>query len=177
MLIAGFVSGERMRTTQWISFFIALAGFVYLLSPGLTAPDLFGSFLMAIAGVAWAFYTLAGKGSTAPIAMTRGNFVRAVAFALVVSLFTSLFALSKIQYEPNGILIAIVSGAFTSGLAYSLWYLVLPKLSTTQAAILQLLVPLLATLGGVLFINEAFTLRIAISSALILGGVVFSARK
>jgi len=176
MLVAGFVSGERMGATQWISFFIAVAGFVYLLSPGISAPDLLGALLMTVAGVAWGFYTLAGKGSKAPISMTKGNFVRAVPLALVASLLMSLFALSKIQYEPTGILIALTSGAITSGLAYALWYLVLPKLATTQAAILQLLVPLLATLGGVLFINEAFTLRIAISSALILGGVLFSAK-
>jgi len=170
MLITGFIRSERMGRGQWICFLVALIGLVYLFSPGLTAPDLSGSLLMAASGVAWGFYTLAGKGSTAPIEMTAGNFIKATPLALLASLIT----LSKIEVEAHGIILAVISGALTSGLAYSLWYKVLPTLTTTQAAILQLLVPLLATLGGIIFIRETFTLRIAIAGILILGGVIFS---
>jgi len=173
MLLTAFYKGERMRKKQWIGFSIALAGFLYLLSPGLSAPNLTGSLLMITAGIAWAFYTIAGRGNTNPIAMTKGNFLKASPIALIVS----LAAISTVNYEPEGIFLAFTSGALTSGLAYSLWYMVLPKLSTNQAAILQLLVPPIATLGGILFIHEPFTLRIAISSISILGGVLISVKK
>lgn len=172
MLLAGFIKGERLSRLQWLSFGIAVTGFVYLLSPGISVPDLTGALLMGIAGGAWAYYTIMGKESQEPVLMTRENFLRACPMAIVVS----LASLKLVSWTPQGLVVATLSGAITSGLAYTLWYLVLPKLKTSQAAILQLLVPLLATLGGVLFIGETFTARVAISTVFILGGVLLSVK-
>jgi len=174
MLVVGFFKGDRMKATQWLGFIIACAGLIYLLSPGISAPDMKGAILMTISGIAWAFYTIAGKGNHNPIRMTADNFTKASPLTLIAILATALIAFSKINLTFTGISLAIISGTVTSAFAYSLWYKVLPTLSTTQAAILQLLVPLLASLGGALFIHEPFTLRTAIASTLILGGVIFS---
>lgn len=170
MLLAAHRQGERMHRSQWTAFAVAIAGIVYLVSPGVSAPDPLGALLMLLSGVAWGVYSIAGKGISSPILVSSGNFLKAAPFALA----SSVYAFAYVDLSAPGVLLALLSGSVTSGLGYVLWYTTLPKLATTQAAIAQLLVPLLATLGGIVFINERLTLRLAIASALVIGGVAWS---
>jgi len=143
---------------------------VYLLSPGIAAPNWQSALVMILSGIAWGLYTLAGKIVTAPIAMTTGNFIRAAIITIPAS-GIALLASSNFHFSTIGLGLALTSGIITSALGYVIWYKVLPSLSTTQSAVLQLLVPLLASLGGVIFLSESFTHRLAFSSLLILGGI------
>ena len=145
MLIAAFRSGERMWLTQWVGFGVAVVGLVYLVSPGISAPNPIGAVLMAISGIAWGLYSIAGRGVSTPIAMTSGNFLWAASMTFVAS----ALAFSQVHLEASGVILALVSGVLTSGFGYVLWYKTLPLISTTQASIVQLLVPVLAALGGV----------------------------
>lgn len=167
MMTAALRSGERLGARQWIGFATAVGGLVFLMLPGISAPDPLGALLMCASGVAWGVYSIEGRGVSAPVAMTAGNFLRTVPMALVAS----ALAISRIHLEPSGILLAVVSGVITSGLGYVLWYKTLPRLSTTQASIVQLVVPVLAALGGVAFLSERVSLRLVTASALVLGGV------
>ena len=170
MIGAGLKSGERPHPAQWLGLAMALGGLVYLVSPGITAPDPLGALLMAISGIAWGIYSLRGRGESAPISSTAANFVRAA----VVTLIASVIAFSRVHAESKGVLLAVVSGTVTSGLGYVLWYRVLRSLTTTQASIVQLLVPIIAAFGGVVFLAEQVSLRLAIASAVILGGVAIA---
>jgi drug/metabolite transporter (DMT)-like permease len=71
----------------------------------------------------------------------------------------------------DGVAWAVLSGAVTSGLGYAVWYRVLPSLSASRAGIVQLLVPPLAALGGIIWLSEPLTWRFALASALILSGI------
>jgi len=164
--------GERLQVVQWLGFGLAIAGLVGLLLPGLTAPPLIGSTLMLASGVAWGVYSLRGKGAGDPTRVTAGNFMRAVPIALLLSLLT----LGQMQWDATGVLYAVISGGITSGLGYSLWYMVLPHLRSTTAASLQLSVPVIASLGGVLFVGEALTLRLVLAAIAILGGIALVIR-
>lgn len=164
--------GERLQVVQWLGFGLAIAGLVGLLLPGLTAPPLVGSVLMLASGVAWGVYSLRGKGAGDPTRVTAGNFMRAVPIALLLSLLT----LGQMQWDATGVLYAVISGGITSGLGYSLWYRVLPHLRSTTAASLQLSVPVIASLGGVLFVGEALTLRLVLAAIAILGGIALVIR-
>jgi drug/metabolite transporter (DMT)-like permease len=167
MLLAGYAKGERLSTIQISGCAIAVAGLVVLVFPGLSAPEPLNGLLMALAGIGWGAYSLFGKGSKNPLADTAGNFVRAFPYCLFL-----LFAFSgALHASAYGILLAVVSGAVTSGLGYALWYQVLPNLSVSRASIVQLSVPMIATLGGVVLLGEEFTLRVAASSVLILAGI------
>ncbi|HEY6094244.1 MAG TPA: DMT family transporter [Gallionellaceae bacterium] len=146
---------------------LALGGLVGLLLPGLTAPPLFASLLMLAAGVAWGVYSLRGKGAGNPTRITAGNFMRAVPIALVLSALT----LQHVSLDKMGILYAVLSGALTSGIGYAIWYAVLPALKATHAATVQLSVPVIVALGGVLFLHEPLTLRALLASIAILGGI------
>ena len=159
--------GERLQPLQLAGLLLALAGLVGLLLPGLSAPPLFGSLLMLMAGVAWGVYSLRGKGAGDPTAATAGNFLLAVPFALALSALMS----RGISFDGPGIAYAVTSGALTSGLGYALWYRVVPQLRASNAAIIQLSVPLLAVVAGALLLDEAITLRMVLAGLAILGGI------
>jgi drug/metabolite transporter (DMT)-like permease len=167
MLGAGLRAGEMFGPVAWSGFVLAVAGLVYLVSPGVTAPPPLGAALMAIAGVAWGVYSLRGRGVADPLAATARNFVRAAPLALVLSLALA----SQAHANPAGIALAMASGAVTSGIGYVIWYAALPGLSAMRAATVQLSVPLIAAFGGVLFLSEAITPRLAFASVAILGGI------
>lgn len=159
--------GERLRGRQALGFLMAVAGLVGLLLPGLSAPPLQGALLMIAAGVAWAVYTLRAKGSGDPLSVTAGNFMRAVLPAAGVALALLPWA----SLEPAGVAYAVASGALASGVGYAVWYSALPALKVTSAATVQLSVPVIAAVGGIVFLDEPVSLRLLVASAVILGGI------
>jgi len=173
MISYGVWKGERLHGQQLVGMVFAFGGLVGLLLPGLTAPPLAGSMLMLGAGVAWGIYSLRGKGSGDPTRVTAGNFLRAVPFAAALSLVTS----NGVTLDNAGVGYAVASGALASGLGYAIWYSVLPALKATNAATVQLSVPVIAALGGILFLGEAITLRLVLASIAILGGIALVIRR
>lgn len=170
MICAALIKGERPKILEWCGLTFAAGGLIYLVFPGLSAPPIASSFLMMIAGISWAFYTLRGKGSQNPLFETTGNFVRAVPLIVVVW----LFFLSQIHLSPKGILLAAASGAIASGVGYSIWYAALAFHTATRAAILQLSVPALAGIGGVILLSEIVSTRLWSATLVILGGIALA---
>lgn len=173
MIGYGIWKGERLQGWHLAGLILALSGLVGLMLPGLTAPPLWGSVLMLLAGVAWGVYSLRGRGAGNPVRVSAGNFLRAVPIALVLS----GVAWSQFNPDPSGIAYAIASGAIASGIGYAIWYSVLPALKATHAATVQLSVPVIAALGGILFLGEAVSLRLVLASIAILGGIALVIRK
>jgi drug/metabolite transporter (DMT)-like permease len=167
MIAFGLWRGERLKRLQWAGLLAACVGLVEMLLPGLAAPPLGASLLMVSAGVAWGAYSLRGRGRGDPTATTAGNFWRASLLAVALSLLVR----ESMHVDGNGALVALASGALASGLGYSIWYTALRSLSPSTAASIQLTVPALAALGAVLFLGESVTLRLFLTSLVILGGV------
>lgn len=167
MIVGGIHAGERLNLVQWLGLLLALGGTVYLVSPGLTAPPLLGSILMVLAGLAWGVYSLRGRGSDDPIAATTDNFIKAVPIALGMS----LIQIGGVTWTNQGVLLAILSGSITSGIGYVLWYAALRGLTATRAGVVQLAVPVIAAIGGVVFLSEVIATRLVIASLAVLGGV------
>jgi drug/metabolite transporter (DMT)-like permease len=170
MMSAGLASGERLDILQWGGLVLAVVGLVYLVRPGLAAPPPDAAALMAIAGCAWGAYSLRGREASRPLANTAGNFLRSVPLAILVS----AIALSRIHASRSGVLLAIASGALASGLGYVVWYAALRSLTATRAAIVQLAVPVLAAVGGVLFLGERISARLVIAAVTIFGGILLA---
>ncbi|BAL23537.1 DMT family transporter [Azoarcus sp. KH32C] len=167
MILTGLVRGERLHMRQTAGLALAFGGLIYLLLPGLSAPPLGGASLMIGAGVAWGVYSLRGRGIRDPLAATGGNFLRTVPMALALGIFAS----GTVTVDGTGALYAVLSGALASGAGYAIWYSALAGLTATSAATVQLSVPVIAAIGGVLMLGEAPTVRLVVSSAAILGGV------
>lgn len=172
MISYGIWAGERFLKWQVFGLLLAFAGIVGLLLPGLSAPPLFASLLMLVAGVAWGIYSLRGKTAGDATQVTAGNFLRAVPFAVLLS----VIMLPGSTVDSAGLAYALASGALTSGLGYAIWYAVLPKLKATNAATVQLSVPVIAAFGGIVFLSEPITLRLALASIAILGGIALIIR-
>lgn len=167
MILTGLWRGERFNAQQTAGLVIALAGVAAILSPKLDAPPLASALLMLTSGVAWGVYSLRGRGVADPTGDTAGNFLRATLLSLLLS---ALF-LARQHLDGQGVLYAVLSGAITSGLGYAIWYAVLPKLTRTRAAAVQLSVPVLASLAGALFVREPITLGLMLTSTAVLGGI------
>lgn len=163
----GLHSGERLLARQWLGVALASAGLVGLVLPGISAPSPLGSALMLGAGVGWGIYSLRGRGGGDPTRTNAGNFIRAVPFALLASVACA----SQLRLDGRGVIYAVASGALTSGVGYSIWYTALKGLKATQAATIQLSVPVIAALGGVLFLDEHVGVRLVLAAAAILGGI------
>ncbi len=164
------LKGDRPSILEWLGLAVAIAGFIYLVSPGLIAPHPLGTLLMVGSGLCWAAYTLLGRGSQSPLTDTAGNFVRCLPIAIVLI----IAALLTQPMNPLALAYAVASGAIASGLGYAIWYAAPPSLTRTRAAIVQLTVPAIAATGGVLLIDEPLTQRLVIASIAILGGVAFA---
>jgi drug/metabolite transporter (DMT)-like permease len=167
MIAAAIIRDERPGVLELLGIVVAFAGLVYLVLPGLSSPPLLNSLLMAAAGAAWGFYTLRGKGSSDPLAETTGNFVRSIPMVLIAA----LPFLSGLHLSYRGTVLATLSGALASGVGYSVWYAALKYHTATRAAVLQLAVPVIAAIGGILILSESASFRLAVASALILGGI------
>lgn len=160
-------SGEAFPPLAWFGLAVAVAGLVYLLLPGVTAPDPMGALMMAVAGISWGMYSLLGRSASDATRATAWNFV----LALPLGLATSAVFAGDIAVTTNGIVLAAVSGALTSGLGYVAWYAALRHLATSDAATIQLSVPVIAAAGGVLLLSEPLSTRLVVSSAATIGGI------
>jgi len=173
MVFWGYRRGDRLGPGQCAGLVLALGGLALLLAPGLTAPPLAGSILMLGAGVAWGVYSLRGMGSADPAGATADNFLRAAPMALLLC----LASLGRLRLDPIGCGYALVAGAVASGLGYVLWYRAMRGLRAATAASVQLSVPVLTALAGVAVLGEPLSLRLALASAAILGGIALVLRR
>ncbi|TBR12568.1 MAG: DMT family transporter [Rugosibacter sp.] len=167
MILAGLWAGEQLSARQASGLLLALAGLVTIMLPGLSAPPLGGALLMLSAGIAWGIYSLRGRGVADPAGATAGNFLRAAPLSVLLS----AALLAQQQLDGLGILYAVLSGAIASGIGYAVWYAALRGLAATRAASVQLSVPVIAALAGVLFLHEPITLRLLLASVAILCGI------
>ena len=170
----GWADFEGQKITEINRFGDGVAMIVLdvLLWPGGTASVPFsGAIAMLAAGIAWAGYTLLGRGEPDALAATAGNFVLCCPMVAGLLLVADVSTISL-----GGALIAVIAGAVTSGMGYTLWYHCLPQLATVTAAVVQLSVPVIAVAAGVVLLGEPLTWRLSMAGILVLGGIAISLR-
>lgn len=169
MIGYGLFKGEQLNLLQWLGFCVALAGLVGLVLPGISAPPMLAALLMAGAGIAWGVYSIRGKVNANPLLVSASNFLLTIPLAMGL---TAIAAVTHgLSIDLVGIGFALASGSLTSAVGYLIWYSVLPELRAMNAATIQLSVPVLAAIGGVLLLSETMTLRLVLASIAILGGI------
>ncbi len=172
MISAAIALRDPFPPMAWLGFVVSIIGVVFLVRPGSEAPDLFSSFQMALAGMAWGTYSLIGKRSKNPLHDTASNFI----FCIPPVVFLVIIFWPEQNLNPAGLALAVTSGALASGCGYAVWYWCLPLLKTIQAAVLQFCVPVIAAAGGLVVLGEEFTQRLGISSVIVLGGIAIVMR-
>ena len=188
MMFISYLQGHRLNVLEIVGALVAFAGFGYLVWPSLSLGSetlsISGLVLMAISGCAWGGYTLMGKGTAKPLFATGYNFIRTLPLVLLmlasVWLLSMLMPVNPMQSKPAGLAfqlsaqgvgLAILSGALASGVGYALWYQALRGLSANHAAVLQLSVPVIAAVGGVIFVGEQISVHLIICTSIILFGI------
>ncbi len=167
MIALALWAGDRPQAAEWLGWLIAFGGLVWLLLPGIEAPPAAGATLMALAGIAWGVYSIRGRDESNPLVSTCSNFVYSIAFVALLTAVTFIDA----DITQRGVVLAVISGAITSGVGYVIWYAALNYLSSMQAALVQLSVPAIAAAGGVILLAEPISVRLITAGALILGGI------
>jgi len=175
MIAAALMTGERFTAAAIGGLVISAAGVIYLLLPGVTAPDLWGTGLMTAAGIGWGMYSLIGRGAGDPLLSTAVNFLLATPLVGVTS-FAAWWLGENPHYTTTGLGLALASGALASGVGYAIWYSALRGLSAGRAAIIQLSVPVIAAFGAALFLSEPITQRILLATIVVLGGITLVLR-
>ena len=176
-MIGVFIAGgNRVTPYEWAGLAISFSGLLYLLSPGLSAPPPLGTVLMIASGISWGIYSLLGQRQNRPILSTARNFLFCLPGVIVLALISIGHAALRgpIQLGDQGVLLAVISGAVTTGMGYVLWYLTVRRMTTTAASVSQLVVPIFAAIGGVMFLGELLTLRLTIAAVLIVGGITLT---
>ena len=176
MIGQGLRSGESLAAGKWIGLLLACAGLVALLLPGVSKPPLGSALMMLAAGVAWGVYSLRGRSAGAPLDATAGNFLRAAPLALVIVACLHVVEPSGGRWDPAGVGYALASGGLASGIGYAIWYTVLPSLKATTAATVQLSVPVITAVTGILLLAEPLTPRLLLASIAVLGGIAMVLR-
>ena len=167
MIVYGLLRGETFTALRGAGLVLAFSGMVLLLLPGASAPPLSSAVMMAVSGLAWAAYSIRGRTTTAPARTTAINFLLAVPFSLMMTHFIG----EAPQADMTGVVLATASGVLASAGAYVLWYALLPRMESVTASTVQLSVPCLAMLGGVMFLGESLTWRMVASMAAVLAGI------
>jgi len=167
IILLSVLSGARLNLSEAIGVLIAFGGLLYLILPSISTPSIYGFLLMTVAGIAWGVYTLKGRASDNPLWDTAYNFYRTLPLVCVLL----VISLKDLDLSPEGVLLAVLSGGVASGAGYAVWYMALGGLSATVAAVVQLFVPVIAAVGGAIFMSEAITVHLVMSGALILGGI------
>lgn len=170
----GLVRGERPTLRAWAGLLIAAGGLVWLVAPGISAPDPAAAAAMTLAGLAWGVYSLHGRGVPDPYVATAGQFLMAVPLCALAAGAWYLLEPVNLVLDTQGWILGLVSGAFTTGLGYVIWYSALRDMQRSHAAVVQLSVPVIAAAGGVLLLGEVLTLRLVLATVLVLGGIALS---
>ncbi|ABD56273.1 DMT family transporter [Jannaschia sp. CCS1] len=173
MFAGSLVAGERPPARRWIGAGLALAGLAWLSWPsGPAALPAVAVIAMLLAALGWGIYSLAGRSATDPMAETGANFIWSVPPLVVLTMMRPV-QIDGVVTTPTGLILAVVAGAITSGLGYALWYSVLPRLGGSVSALLQLTVPIIAMVAGVLLLDEIITWRMIGAAAITLGGIAY----
>ncbi|NQY94969.1 MAG: DMT family transporter, partial [Campylobacteraceae bacterium] len=174
MIVIAVFKKEKITLQKTIGMLIAFAGLVYLLYPSESFElSLFHCFLMTLAGIAWAVYTVLGKESTDALFNTSDNFTKALLFISILY----LFFMDTTFISFNGILLACISGSLTSAIGYTIWYYVLPQLEIVTASIIQLIIPIIAIFFSIILLGEELSFTLFLSTVIILGGIIITLKR
>ena len=172
MLAFSLFHKEKINLQKIIGIFLALFGLIYLLYPKESFEvSLFHAFLMIIAGIAWAVYTILGKKSSDSLYNTMDNFIKSLVF---VGILYILFLPENSFISQNGLLLAFISGSLTSAIGYVLWYEILPKLQYITAGVIQLFVPIISIIISIIFLNESLSTTLFLSTIIIFTGIILT---
>ena len=178
MIIIALFLNEKLTLKKFIGITIAFGGLVYLLYPkdDFTI-SYFHAFLMFLSAIGWAIFSVLGKKSNNATLNATDSFVKAFIFTIFFAIFYLYFFENSLKIDFPTFIMAITSGSITTAFGVFIWYSILPNIEIMTASIIQLIVPIIAIILSIVFLNETFTFELFISTIIILLGIFIALYK
>ncbi len=177
MVIYSLYQGHRYSKIKWFAYSLCLIGFFVLVLPTAEQPQTLPLILMVISGIAWGAYSLFAKATQEPLQTVQQAFLWSVPIVILLLVLVWLVSSSSIHATGHGIVLAVLSGAIASGLGYFLWYIVLQKITSFNAAVAQLTVPIITAAIAIVLLGENINLQFIFASVLIITGLLINVYK
>jgi len=174
LILAWLVFGERISLKQGLGIVIAFTGAILIIGEPKLAGDLVYAFMVIGGAFTWAVGQIMIKklGNIGGFRLITG-----IALFATPQLFVASFLLEQNQLEqiqtasPAAWAAVAYLGLIMTALAYALWYRLLGHYTVNQVMPFLLLLPVTSVIGGIFFLGESLTTKIALGGCLAIIGV------
>jgi O-acetylserine/cysteine efflux transporter len=174
LIMAWLVFGDRISPKQVLGILIAFGGAVLIVGEPRLAGDLIYAFLVIGGAFTWSVGQIMIKklGNVGGFNLLSGVALFAAPQLFVASLLFEQNQLEQISTASPAAWSAVVYlGLVMTALGYGLWYRLLGHYSINQVMPFLLLLPVTSVCGGIFFLGESLTTKIALGGCLAIGGV------
>ena len=174
LLLAWMVFGDRISPRQALGIVIAFGGAVLIIGEPRLSGDLVYAFLVIGGAFTWAVGQIMIKklGNLGGFRLISGVSLFAAPQLFVASFLFEQNQLAQVQTASFAAWSAVVYlGLIMTALAYGIWYRLLGRYSVNQVMPFLLLLPVTSVFGGIFFLGETLTIKIASGGCLAIVGV------
>lgn len=174
LLLAWLVLGDRISPKQALGMIISFCGAVLIVGEPKLSGDLFYAFMVIGGAFTWAVGQIMIKqlGNLGGFRLISGVAIFATPQLYIASWLLESDQLVQIETASPAAWGAVVYlGLIMTALAYALWYRLLGLYSVNQVMPFLLLLPVTSVFGGIVFLDESLTLKIATGGFLAVFGV------
>jgi O-acetylserine/cysteine efflux transporter len=174
LILAWLVFGERISLKQGLGIAIAFTGAILIIGEPKLAGDLIYAFMVIGGAFTWAVGQIMIKklGNIGGFRLITGVALFATPQLFVASFLFEQDQLEQIQTASTAAWAAVAYlGLVMTALAYALWYRLLGHYTVNQVMPFLLLLPVTSVFGGIFFLDESLTTKIALGGCLAIIGV------
>jgi drug/metabolite transporter (DMT)-like permease len=163
---------ERLTLRLGLGQLFGLLGVLVITFGRISSVTLLGVLLMVATGISWGLYSAYGKRFEIAFSYTYNSFLILGGIAAVTSLvlaFGGQLTFTNISLQDLGL--ALYMGMVSTALSYLLWNQTMKKIPSSLGGLIQLAVPILAPVMGIIFLGEQLTTSLVIGGGLVLVGI------
>jgi drug/metabolite transporter (DMT)-like permease len=163
---------ERVTIRLGFGLLLGLLGVIAITFGKISAVTLPGVLLMIATGAAWGLYSVYGRRFDVAFGYTFNSFLVLGTFAVVVGLALSYFhQLTLVNLSPFDLGLALYMGMVSTALSYVVWNRTMKKIPAYLGGLVQVTVPVLASIMGIIFLGEMITISLVLGGGLVLSGI------
>lgn len=169
---------ERLTPRLALGLLFGLAGVLVITFGRISSVTLVGVLLMAATGSSWGLYSAYGKKFKATFSYTYNSFLILGAFAVAATIALALVGkLISTNISIQNLGLALYMGMVSTALSYVLWNATVKRIPASVGGLVQLIVPILAPVMGIIFLGEQVTVSLIIGGGLVLLAIYLAGSK
>src|SRR5208337_483559 len=169
---------ERLTPRLALGLLFGLAGVLVITFGRISSVTLVGVLLMAATGSSWGLYSAYGKRFKVTFSYTYNSFLILGAFAVTATIALALVGkLISTNISIQNLGLALYMGMVSTALSYVLWNATVKRIPASVGGLVQLIVPILAPVMGIIFLGEQVTASLIIGGGLVLLAIYLAGSK